>query len=84
MRITLFGAAGEVTGSAYLVTTAQARVLVDFGMFQGGRDDEARNVVPDGLDPRRLDAVAGEWQYGWRVRDADPEAAAVAPRRVEE
>lgn len=57
MRITLFGAAGEVTGSAYLVVTAQARVLVDFGMFQGGRDDEARNIVPAGLEPRKLDAV---------------------------
>jgi metallo-beta-lactamase family protein len=57
VQITLYGAAGEVTGSAYLVVARQARVLVDFGMFQGGRDDEARNVVPDGLDPRRLDAV---------------------------
>ncbi|HMQ30796.1 MAG TPA: MBL fold metallo-hydrolase [Chloroflexaceae bacterium] len=57
MRITLFGAAGEVTGSAYLVETARARVLVDFGMFQGGRDDDERNVVPRGLAPRQLDAV---------------------------
>lgn len=57
MQITLFGAAGEVTGSAYLVETAQARVLVDFGMFQGGRDDDERNVVPAALDAGRLDAV---------------------------
>ncbi|NTU79973.1 MAG: MBL fold metallo-hydrolase [Chloroflexales bacterium] len=57
MRITLFGAAGEVTGSAYLVTTPRARVLVDFGMFQGGRDDDERNVVPRDLRPRDLDAV---------------------------
>jgi metallo-beta-lactamase family protein len=57
MRITMFGAAGEVTGSAYLVETSQARLLVDFGMFQGGRDDEERNVVPAALDARRLDAV---------------------------
>lgn len=57
MEVTLFGAAGEVTGSAYLVTTPQARVLIDFGMFQGGRGDDERNVVPAGLDPRRLDAV---------------------------
>ncbi len=57
MQITLFGAAGEVTGSAYLVATARARVLVDFGMFQGGRDDDERNVVPRGLAPRNLDAV---------------------------
>lgn len=57
VQITLFGAAGEVTGSAYLVTTSRARVLVDFGMFQGGRDDDERNVVPRGLSPRDLDAV---------------------------
>jgi metallo-beta-lactamase family protein len=57
MQITLFGAAGEVTGSAYLVVTSRAQVLVDFGMFQGGRDDEERNVVPPGLRPRELDAV---------------------------
>ncbi len=57
MQITIFGAAGEVTGSAYLVTTPRARVLVDFGMFQGGREDAERNVVPAGLRPRDLDAV---------------------------
>ena len=38
MKITLLGAAGEVTGSGYLVKTARARVLVDFGMFQGRGD----------------------------------------------
>lgn len=57
MKITLHGAAGEVTGSAYLVETDRARLLVDFGMFQGGRNVEAKNVLPSGLDPRRLDAV---------------------------
>jgi metallo-beta-lactamase family protein len=34
MRIRIVGAAGgEVTGSAYLVQTDQARILVDAGMF---------------------------------------------------
>jgi predicted metal-dependent RNase len=38
MRITLLGASGgEVTGSAYLVQTDQASILVDCGMFQGSR-----------------------------------------------
>ena len=37
VKVTLHGAAGgDVTGSAYLVETQQARVLVDFGLFQGG------------------------------------------------
>lgn len=57
MQTMLLGAAGEVTGSAYLVSTKQARVLVDFGMFQGGPDDDERNIVPKALDPRGLDAV---------------------------
>jgi metallo-beta-lactamase family protein len=57
MKITLHGAAGEVTGSAYLVETDRARVLVDFGLFQGGPRREAMNVIPPGLEPHRLDAV---------------------------
>lgn len=57
MKITLHGAAGEVTGSAYLVETDRARLLVDFGMFQGGRRLEAKNVLPSGLDSVRLNAV---------------------------
>jgi metallo-beta-lactamase family protein len=57
MKITLHGAAGEVTGSAYLLETDRARVLVDFGLFQGGPRREAKNVIPPGLEPHRLDAV---------------------------
>ncbi len=57
IKITLHGAAGEVTGSAYLVEVGGARVLVDFGLFQGGARAEAKNVIPAGLEPHRLDAV---------------------------
>ncbi|MDP3068695.1 MAG: MBL fold metallo-hydrolase [Opitutaceae bacterium] len=57
MKITLHGAAGGVTGSAYLVETDNARLLVDFGLFQGGRNPAAKNVLPAKLDPKRLDAV---------------------------
>src|SRR5690348_14358138 len=56
MKITVHGAAGEVTGSAYLIETERARVLVDFGMFQGAEHD-AKNVLPAGLLDNRLDAV---------------------------
>ncbi len=57
MKITLHGAAGDVTGSAYLVETDQARVLIDFGMFQGNSRIEAKNVIPSGLTPAKLDSV---------------------------
>jgi metallo-beta-lactamase family protein len=57
MNIQFHGAAGEVTGSAYLLTHGASRVLVDFGMFQGDRDSGEKNVVPPDLDPARLDAV---------------------------
>jgi len=51
------GAAGEVTGSCTLLRTDKARVLVDFGMFQGSPADEARNAVPPAIDFASLDAV---------------------------
>lgn len=35
IRIHVLGAAGGVTGSCYLVETSKARVMVDFGQFQG-------------------------------------------------
>jgi metallo-beta-lactamase family protein len=57
MRITIVGAAGgEVTGSAYYVQTPRACVLVDCGLFQGGRKSEALNRPPTG-PKQRLDAV---------------------------
>ena len=57
MKIRVIGAAGgEVTGSAYLVQTRQANVLVDCGMFQGGRAAEAKNRPPTRPNTQ-LDAV---------------------------
>ncbi|HEY2328986.1 MAG TPA: MBL fold metallo-hydrolase, partial [Verrucomicrobiae bacterium] len=57
MKITLLGAAGgEVTGSCYLVQTKMARILVDCGLFQGGRRADELNVPP--VPPNfNLDAV---------------------------
>ena len=51
------GAAGEVTGSCTLVRTDKARVLIDFGMFQGTPEDEARNAVAPEIDFSLVDAV---------------------------
>ncbi len=57
MKITLIGAAGgEVTGSCYSVQTKQARILVDCGLFQGGKKSEALNRPPT-TPNQKLDAV---------------------------
>ena len=57
ITITPCGAAGEVTGSGYLVKTPRATVLVDFGFFQGrpGADIANLNLAP--VEPSKLDAV---------------------------
>ena len=57
IKLTFHGAAGTVTGSAYLLQTARARVLIDFGMFQGFGGQEDLNVVPRTLDIAKLDAI---------------------------
>lgn len=44
MRLGFLGAAGEVTGSCYLVETGRCRFLVDCGMFQGGPEAYRKNV----------------------------------------
>ena len=36
MKLAFHGAAGEVTGSCFLVDTGELKFLVDCGMFQGG------------------------------------------------
>jgi metallo-beta-lactamase family protein len=58
MQITCLGAAGgEVTGSSYLVETATARVLIDCGLFQGGKAIDAKNIIDPAGRPAQLDAV---------------------------
>jgi len=43
IKLSFLGAAGEVTGSCYLVDNGRIRFLVDCGMFQGGRGAARRN-----------------------------------------
>jgi metallo-beta-lactamase family protein len=43
VRLTFLGAAGEVTGSCYLVDTGELKFLVDCGMFQGGSSADRKN-----------------------------------------
>jgi metallo-beta-lactamase family protein len=58
MKITLLGAAGgEVTGSAYLVQTEAANVMVDCGLFQGSQRVENFNRLPTVDALKHLHAV---------------------------
>lgn len=57
MKLTFHGAAGEVTGSCFLLTTRHARVLVDFGLIQGGGDADRRNRRFPAIKADRLNAV---------------------------
>lgn len=51
------GATDTVTGSRTLITTAQSRVLVDCGLFQGYKNLRERNWLPFPVRPESLDAV---------------------------
>ena len=58
MKITVHGAGGgEVTGSAYLLETRDAKVLIDCGLFQGARRTENHNRLPKKGAFSKLDAV---------------------------
>ncbi|HAI60078.1 MAG TPA: MBL fold metallo-hydrolase [Xanthomonadaceae bacterium] len=57
MRVIFHGAAGEVTGSCHEVEAAGHRLLLDCGLIQGGREDEARNRDEFGFDAGAIDAV---------------------------
>lgn len=57
MQLTFLGAAGEVTGSCYLLETEDWRMLVDCGMFQGGREADKKNRTAFNFDPETIDCV---------------------------
>ena len=57
MKLHFLGGATTVTGSQFLLETAQAKVLVDCGMFQGSPNESVRNRVPLAFDPSTLDAI---------------------------
>lgn len=55
--LTFLGAAGTVTGSKYLLTVGDTRLLIDAGMFQGEKKLRRLNREPFPVDPRSIDAV---------------------------
>lgn len=52
LNLTFLGAAGEVTGSCYLVESGSLKFLVDCGMFQGAGDATKNRKF--GFDPREI------------------------------
>lgn len=57
MKITFCGAAGMVTGSCHRVEVDGLRLLLDCGLFQGGRQREDLNREPFPFDPKEIDVV---------------------------
>ncbi len=57
MNLSFHGAAETVTGSCHLLEACGVRILVDCGMFQGGRELQEDNAAPFGFDAASIDYV---------------------------
>lgn len=57
MQISFHGADGEVAGSCHLLECAGKRILVDCGLFQGGREIEEQNASDFAFDAKSIDFV---------------------------
>lgn len=57
MEIKVLGAAKEVTGSNYSLSIGEEQVLVDCGMFQGGKDSVRMNYEKFEFNPRKYQAL---------------------------
>ncbi|MBI2589561.1 MBL fold metallo-hydrolase [Candidatus Berkelbacteria bacterium] len=56
MKLSFYGAAGEVTGSNYLLEAKNASLMVDCGAFQGGKEQELKNAAPFLFNPNIVDS----------------------------
>jgi len=57
LKLSFHGADHSVTGSCHLVECGGRRVLIDCGLFQGGRELEEENAEPFGFEPASIDTV---------------------------
>ncbi len=57
MKLSFYGADRTVTGSCHMVECAGKRILIDCGLYQGGRELEEENEQPFGFDPAGIDYV---------------------------
>ena len=56
-KIQFLGAAGTVTGSRFLLTCDDTKVMIDAGLFQGLKELRLKNWNPLPIDPSELSAV---------------------------
>ncbi|MGB9791989.1 MAG: MBL fold metallo-hydrolase RNA specificity domain-containing protein [Thermacetogeniaceae bacterium] len=56
-KLTFLGGVGTVTGSCYLLETNGLKILVDCGMFQGGRELRNRNLSEPLVPPQTIDYI---------------------------
>jgi metallo-beta-lactamase family protein len=57
MKLSFHGAARSVTGSRHLIEAPSCRLLLDCGLFQGRREEAARQNRDLGFDPKSISAV---------------------------
>lgn len=57
MKVSFYGGARDVTGACYLFESAQARVLIDCGLFQGSHTSAETNAAPFPFSADSIDAV---------------------------
>lgn len=57
MKLTFCGGARTVTGSSYLLDAAGKKILIDCGMFQGGKRLRERNFGDYPYDPTEIDFI---------------------------
>ena len=57
MRITFLGATKTVTGSKFLLSVGNKKILVDCGLFQGLKELRLRNWSKFPIDPHLIDTV---------------------------
>lgn len=55
--ITFLGATETVTGSRFLLSAGDERILIDCGLYQGSKEIQARNREPFPVDPKTISAI---------------------------
>ncbi|WP_322628959.1 MBL fold metallo-hydrolase [Halothiobacillus sp.] len=57
MKLSFHGANRDVTGSCHLLEVQGKRILIDCGLYQGGRELDEENAEDFGFDPSSIDML---------------------------